>query len=79
MQINARYAKADSGDAADTFATGGKLVDIGGVHVAATVSTGGPGAVIVSHEHDDVRAARPAARGDGERGASGGRYPISAG
>ena len=26
VQINARYAKADSGEAADTFATGGKLV-----------------------------------------------------
>ena len=26
LQLNARYAKADSGDAADSFATGGKLV-----------------------------------------------------
>ena len=26
VQINARYARTDSGDAADTFATGGKLV-----------------------------------------------------
>jgi hypothetical protein len=33
VQINARYAKTDSGDAADTFATGGRLVylTLGGI------------------------------------------------
>jgi len=33
VQINARYAKVDSGDAADTYATGGKLVylTLGGI------------------------------------------------
>jgi hypothetical protein len=33
VQLNARYVKVDSGDAADTFSTGGRLVylTVGGI------------------------------------------------
>ena len=57
--------------AGEAGAAGGQLVDVGRVDVGAAVGAGGPGAVVVGHEHDHVGAAPRRAAGPDERRGTG--------